>query len=134
MTTKSRESIYGASVRAAAERAAEARKTADRLACSAWINGCSPFRDWLSLLRRWATLNAGYLDPSNRRARHRAATEGAVGLRWGRAGHETRIINPLGLGTVASYCTSHQEKAPAEAGAFRSQVSGAISTWKRSSC
>jgi hypothetical protein len=29
MTTKSRESIYGSSIRAAAERAAEARKTAD---------------------------------------------------------------------------------------------------------
>jgi hypothetical protein len=36
MGTKSRETIYGASVRAKAERAAEARKTADRLACEAW--------------------------------------------------------------------------------------------------
>ena len=36
MATKSRENIYGASVRAAAEKAAEARKTADRLACEAW--------------------------------------------------------------------------------------------------
>ena len=36
MTTKSRESIYGSSVRAAAERATEARKEADRLACEAW--------------------------------------------------------------------------------------------------
>jgi hypothetical protein len=36
MTTKSRERIYGASVRAAVERAAEARKEADRLACEAW--------------------------------------------------------------------------------------------------
>jgi hypothetical protein len=36
MGTKSRESIYGASVRASAERAAEARKAADRLACEAW--------------------------------------------------------------------------------------------------
>src|SRR6476469_1630820 len=36
MATKSRESIYGASIRAAAEQAAEARKTADRLACAAW--------------------------------------------------------------------------------------------------
>jgi hypothetical protein len=36
MTTKSRESIYGASVRAAAEQAAEARKNADRLACESW--------------------------------------------------------------------------------------------------
>src|SRR5258706_2884107 len=36
MGTKSRETIYGASVRASAERAAEARKYADRLACKAW--------------------------------------------------------------------------------------------------
>ena len=33
MGTKSRETIYGASIRAAAERATEARKAADRLAC-----------------------------------------------------------------------------------------------------
>ena len=36
MGTKSRESIYGASIRAAAEQAAEARKAADRLDCEAW--------------------------------------------------------------------------------------------------
>lgn len=36
MGTKSREAIYGGSIRAAAERAAEARKEADRLACVAW--------------------------------------------------------------------------------------------------
>jgi hypothetical protein len=36
MGTKSRESIYGAAVRASAERAAEARKKADQLACDAW--------------------------------------------------------------------------------------------------
>ena len=36
MGTKSRETIYGTSVRMAAERAAEARKEADRLACEAW--------------------------------------------------------------------------------------------------
>ena len=36
MGTKSRETIYGASIRAAAERATEARKDADRLACEAW--------------------------------------------------------------------------------------------------
>ena len=36
MGSKSRETIYGGSVRAAAERAAEARKQADRLACEAW--------------------------------------------------------------------------------------------------
>ena len=36
MGSKSRETIYGASVRAAAERAEEARKQADRLAVEAW--------------------------------------------------------------------------------------------------
>jgi hypothetical protein len=36
MGTKSRESIYGSSIRASAERAKEARKEADRLACVAW--------------------------------------------------------------------------------------------------
>jgi hypothetical protein len=36
MGTKSREVIYGATVRAAAERAVEARKQADRLTCEAW--------------------------------------------------------------------------------------------------
>jgi hypothetical protein len=36
MGTKSRETIYGASVRAAAERATEARKQADKLAVEAW--------------------------------------------------------------------------------------------------
>jgi hypothetical protein len=36
MGSKSRETIYGGSVRAAAERAADARKEADRLAVEAW--------------------------------------------------------------------------------------------------
>jgi hypothetical protein len=36
MGTKSREAIYGSSIRASAERAKEARKEADRLACVAW--------------------------------------------------------------------------------------------------
>jgi hypothetical protein len=36
MSTKSRESIYSSSIRAKAERAREARKQADRLACEAW--------------------------------------------------------------------------------------------------
>lgn len=36
MSTKSREYLFGASVRAAAERAREARKVADSLACEAW--------------------------------------------------------------------------------------------------
>ena len=36
MGTKSRERIYGSTIRASAERAAAARKEADRLACEAW--------------------------------------------------------------------------------------------------
>ena len=36
MSTKSRESIYGTTIRMSAERAKEARKVADRLACEAW--------------------------------------------------------------------------------------------------
>ena len=36
MGTKSRDTIFGPSVRASAERAAAARKEADRLACEAW--------------------------------------------------------------------------------------------------
>jgi hypothetical protein len=38
MGTKSRDSIYGSSIRASAERAREARKEADKLACLAWNN------------------------------------------------------------------------------------------------
>jgi hypothetical protein len=36
MSTKSRQRIYGASIRASAQRAKEAPKEADRLACEAW--------------------------------------------------------------------------------------------------
>jgi hypothetical protein len=36
MGTKSRETLFGASIRAAAERAADARREADRLAVEAW--------------------------------------------------------------------------------------------------
>jgi len=36
MSTRSRESIYGSSIRFSAERAKEARKNADLLACEAW--------------------------------------------------------------------------------------------------
>ena len=36
MGTKSRDRLYGTSVRIAAQRAAEARREADKLACEAW--------------------------------------------------------------------------------------------------
>jgi hypothetical protein len=38
MSTKSRESIYGASIRASAEKGKFARQDADRLSCKAWID------------------------------------------------------------------------------------------------
>jgi hypothetical protein len=44
MTTKSRQSIYGASIHAAAERAKAARKEADGLACEAWNKRMLGFR------------------------------------------------------------------------------------------
>ena len=36
MSTKSRQSLYGTTIRMSAERAKEARKVADQLACEAW--------------------------------------------------------------------------------------------------
>jgi ferric-dicitrate binding protein FerR (iron transport regulator) len=44
MGTNSRETIYGASVRAAAARAKEARKEADKLACVAWTKRMLAFK------------------------------------------------------------------------------------------
>jgi hypothetical protein len=44
MSVKSREYLFSASVRAQAERAAEARKHADRLACEAWNARMLSFR------------------------------------------------------------------------------------------
>jgi hypothetical protein len=62
MTTKSRESIYGASVRAAAENAARARKTADRLACEAWNKRMLGFQGPAQPSPALGdALNAGYL-------------------------------------------------------------------------
>ena len=43
MGTKSRE-LYGTSVRMAAERAAEARQEADKLACEAWTKRMLAFK------------------------------------------------------------------------------------------
>jgi hypothetical protein len=62
MTTKSRRSIYGASVRAAAERAKEARKEADRLACEAWDKRMLGLRGSVQPSPTLGdALNAGYL-------------------------------------------------------------------------
>jgi hypothetical protein len=61
MRTKSRETIYGASVRASAERAAEARKQADRLACEAWNQRMLDFQGPAQPSPALAdALNAGY--------------------------------------------------------------------------
>ena len=62
MGTKSRESIYGSSIRASAERAAEARKQADRLACEAWNQRMLGFRGPAQPSPALGdALNAGYL-------------------------------------------------------------------------
>jgi hypothetical protein len=62
MGTKSRESIYGTSVRMAAERAAEARKVADRLAVEAWNKRMLAFKGPAQPSPALGdALNAGYL-------------------------------------------------------------------------
>jgi hypothetical protein len=62
MGTKSRESIYSASVRASSERAAEARKEADRLACEAWNKRMLGFQGPAQPSPALGdALNAGYL-------------------------------------------------------------------------
>ena len=44
MGTKSRDRLYGTSVRIAAERADEARREADKLACDAWTKRMLAFK------------------------------------------------------------------------------------------
>ena len=59
---QSRESIYGASVRASAEHAAEARKKADQLACEAWNKRMLAFQGPAQPSPALGdALNAGYL-------------------------------------------------------------------------
>ena len=90
MGTKSRETIYGASIRAAAERATEARKEADRLACEAWNKRMLGFQGPAQPSPALGdALNAGYSLPrsempwmqhaSDRCAGHRAPTEDNAG-------------------------------------------------------
>ena len=90
MGTKSRETIYGASVRAAAERATEARKEADRLAVEAWNKRMLGFQGPAQpspTLGDAINAGFGYLEVKClgcnthqiRRARHRAATEDNAG-------------------------------------------------------
>jgi hypothetical protein len=62
MGTKSRETIYGASVRAAADRATQSRKEADRLACEAWNKRMLAFQGPAQPSPALGdALNAGYL-------------------------------------------------------------------------
>src|SRR4051812_2130017 len=62
MGTKSRETIYGASIRAAAERATEARKAADRLAVETWNKRMLGFQGPAQPSPTMGdALNAGYL-------------------------------------------------------------------------
>jgi hypothetical protein len=84
--TKSRETIYGGSVRAAAERAVEVRKDADRLAVEAWNKRLLGFQGPAQpspALGDAINAGFGYLEvklpglqyASDRCPRHRAATE-----------------------------------------------------------
>jgi hypothetical protein len=62
MGSKSRETIYGASVRHSAEVAAEARKVADRLTCEAWKKRMLGFQGPAQPSPALGdALNAGYL-------------------------------------------------------------------------
>ena len=62
MGTKSRDRLYGKSVRIAAERATEARKQADKLACEAWTKRMLAFKGPAQPSPTFGdALNAGYL-------------------------------------------------------------------------
>ena len=62
MGTKSRDRLYGSSVRIAAERAAEARREADNLACEAWTKRVLAFKGPAQPSPTLGdALNAGYL-------------------------------------------------------------------------
>ena len=61
MGTKSRDRLYGTSVRMATERAAEARKQADRLACETWTKRMFDFKGPAQASPTLGdALNAGY--------------------------------------------------------------------------
>ena len=61
MGTKSRDRLYGTSVRFAAQKAAEARKQADKLACEAWTKRVLAFKGPAQPSPTFGdALNAGY--------------------------------------------------------------------------
>ena len=55
MGTKSCDRLYGTSVRMAAERAAEARRDADKLACDAWTKRMLAFKGPTQPSPPWVT-------------------------------------------------------------------------------
>jgi hypothetical protein len=62
MGTKSRDRLYGTSVRIAAQRAAEARREADQLACEAWTKRMLAFKGPAQPSPTLGdALNAGYI-------------------------------------------------------------------------
>jgi hypothetical protein len=85
MSTKSRETLYGASVRHKAEVAKEARLKADRLACEAWNMRMHAFRgpaqpsptlgDALNAGFRYPEVRCLGCDQPDRAARHRSPTK-----------------------------------------------------------
>jgi hypothetical protein len=89
MSTKSRETIYGGSVRAAADRATEARKEADRLAVEAWNKRMLGFQGpALPSPALGDAINAGFgylevkclgCNTHQKCPRHRSPTEGDAG-------------------------------------------------------
>jgi hypothetical protein len=94
MGTKSREYIYGSSIRASAERAAEARRQADRLACEAWNQRMLGFQGPAPTLadlgrcgQRWLSLSRSQMPwlrhASDGAAEHRPASEGDAHPRIG---------------------------------------------------
>ena len=84
MANKSRESIYGASVRAAAEQAAEARKSADRLTCEAWNKRMLGFQGPAQPSPAFGdALNAGHVHDHTLSATTEAAKEAfAKAVEW----------------------------------------------------
>ena len=55
MSIRSREYLFGSTIRMSAERARRARKQADRLACIAWNNRMLGYKGRHSRPQRWVT-------------------------------------------------------------------------------
>jgi hypothetical protein len=110
MGTKSRESIYGGSVRHSAERAAEVRKEADRLACIAWNQRMLGFRGPAQPSPSLGdALNAEYLYlevrclryPPNSGTEYRPPAQGDVHTRTGTIHALQRLLAGSGLSLQA---------------------------------